>query len=104
MTPFTSFHFFSPKIMHEKRKIKKCWDRIILSSQVSSTTIILSGGLDTGTLVSELCNLSEEVTTRQLPKHIDGRYHHGCGWYMVGKSQVRPKLVGGAMMFFRCSL
>ena len=86
-----------------KEERKKLLDTIILSSQVSSTTIILSGGLDTGSSVSELFNLNAEMTTRQLPKHIDGRYHHGCGWYMVGKSQVRPKLVGDIMVLCCCS-
>jgi len=49
--------------------------------QPSPTTIILTGGMDTPTLVTEYSGPVEEVTTRELPSLQQGRWDHACGVY-----------------------
>ena len=76
----------------------RCYITNLSPSQVSPTTIILSGGsahqsggAEATAAVSELSNLSNEAYTRQLPNHLNSRYWHACSWYMQGQSQVRGK-------------
>jgi hypothetical protein len=60
------------------------------SIQLSADTIVLTGGRDTEALVTEYSGLGTggEVTTRELPALTTPRYHHACGVYTVGGTQV----------------
>ena len=60
------------------------------SIQVSDSTIILTGGQFTESLVTEHSGLQAkgEVITRELPSLTTGRSQHACGMYTVGGSQV----------------
>ena len=54
------------------------------SIQPSPTTIILTGGSETPSLVTEYSGVGgpvEEVTTRELPSLKQGRDLHACGVY-----------------------
>merc|ERR1712223_2313763 len=58
--------------------------RFHCSTQLTSDTIVLTGGLGTETIVSELSNLREpEPSLRDLPSLQEGRRAHGCGSYEV---------------------
>ena len=69
------------------------------SIQTSPDTVILTGGLllltggeyPFSSLVTEYSDLDilEEVTSRELPPLLHPRWHHACGCYTVGDSQVR---------------
>merc|ERR1711953_804024 len=66
--------------------------------QVSTSTILLTGGWKTETMVLELSSLDgdlEQVTTRRLPDLITGRDSHACGTYMLGDVQ-RLIVAGGS--------
>ena len=60
------------------------------SIQVSADTIVLTGGLYTESLVTELYGLGTggEVTSRELPSLLHPRYIHICGAYTVDKTKV----------------
>jgi hypothetical protein len=60
------------------------------SIQLSADTIVLTGGLDTESLVTEYSGLGTggEVTTRELPALLNPRYIHVCGVYTVDGTQV----------------
>ena len=57
---------------------------------VAETTVILTGGYSTLSLVTEMSGLGEEeeVVTRELPSLITGRYKHACGSYEEGGRKV----------------
>ena len=61
------------------------------SIHTSPTSLVLTGGEYTSSLATEYTGLGagEEVTSRELPPLLHPRYHHACGWYSVGDSQVR---------------
>ena len=60
------------------------------SIQLSADTIVLTGGQYTESLVTEHSGLGTggEVTTRELPALLTPRFHHACGVYTVGGTQV----------------
>jgi hypothetical protein len=60
------------------------------SIQLSADTIVLTGGLDTESLVTEHSGLGTggEVTSRELPALLTFRSNHACGVYTVGGTQV----------------
>ena len=60
------------------------------SIQVSADTIVLTGGLHTESLVTELSGLGTggEVTARELPTLLHPRYIHVCGVYTVDRTKV----------------
>jgi hypothetical protein len=60
------------------------------SIQLSADTIVLTGGWDTESLVTEHSGLGTggEVTTRELPALLTPRWDHACGVYTVGGTQV----------------
>ena len=52
-------------------------------------TIVLTGGLATPSLVTELTGLGgQEVTSRDLPSLPTGRWGHACGAYTVAGEKV----------------
>jgi hypothetical protein len=60
------------------------------SIQLSADTIVLTGGMNTESLVTEHSGLGTggEVTTRELPALLTPRDSHACGVYTVGGTQV----------------
>merc|ERR1711962_354143 len=66
--------------------------------EVSSSTILLTGGWETETMVLEISNLDgnlEQVRTRRLPDLLTGRDSHASGTYMLGGIQ-RLIVAGGS--------
>jgi len=65
--------------------------------QVSLSSVILTGGYTTPSLVTEYSGLDKEsigVVQRELPPLTSGRWHHACGSYFAQDSQVLI-VVGG---------
>ena len=61
--------------------------RFHCSTQLTSDTIVLTGGLGTETIVSEISNLREpEPSLKDLPSLQQGRHAHACGSYEVADS------------------
>ena len=61
--------------------------RFHCSTQLTADTIVLTGGLGTQTIVSEISNLREpEPSLRDLPSLQEGRRAHACGSYVVADS------------------
>jgi len=60
------------------------------SVQVSESTMILTGGQGTDSLVTEYSNLGsmEEVTVSPLPSLTNPRHHHACGLVATADSQM----------------
>ena len=57
------------------------------SIQLTSDTVVLTGGLSTETLVTEISNLGEaETLVKELPALQEGRRAHACGSYTVADS------------------
>ena len=55
--------------------------------QLTYDTIVLTGGLGTETIVSEISNLREpETSLKDLPSLQQGRHAHACGSYEVADS------------------
>ena len=75
------------------------------SIQTSPNTIILLGGANPGSLVTEYSGLAagEEVTSRDLPPLLQPRAGHGCGCYSLGDSQVRQGISSVTAKLFRWS-
>ena len=68
------------------------------SLKISDKTVVLIGGYDTqsnsGTRgteskVTEYSGIPVDVTSRELPDLLTGRFEHACGQYMAGETQVR---------------
>ena len=59
------------------------------SIQLSDSRMVLTGGSDALSLVTEYSDLDQqEVTSRELPSLRTGRSSHACGSYMVEDIQV----------------
>jgi len=57
------------------------------SVQLTSDTVVLTGGLGTETLVTEFSNLGQtEPSVKELPGLQDGRRAHACGSFTVADS------------------
>ena len=57
------------------------------SIQLTSDTVVLTGGLSTETLVTEISNLGEaETLVEELPALQEGRRAHACGSYTAADS------------------
>merc|ERR1719507_2994430 len=57
------------------------------SIQLTSDTVVLTGGLSTETLVTEISNLGEaETLVKELPALQEGRRAYACGSYTVADS------------------
>jgi len=67
------------------------------SIQVNFSSVVLTGGYTTPTMVTQYSDLdieSMDVATRELPPLTIGRWHHACGSYFIGHSQMLI-VVGG---------
>ena len=64
------------------------------SHQVDEDTVVLTGGKDVHSLVTEYSGISSgQVTSRTLPDLLTGRYYHACGSYTLeGEMVGRPLL------------
>ena len=59
------------------------------SIQLSDSVMVLTGGSYSLSLVTEYSGLDQqEVTTRELPSLLTGRWQHACGSYRVEDRQV----------------
>jgi len=59
------------------------------SIQVDEDTVVLTGGKDVHSLVTEYSGISSgQVTSRTLPDLLTGRYYHACGSYTLEGEMV----------------
>jgi hypothetical protein len=60
------------------------------SAQTGPTSIVLTGGDGTETLVNEYSGIDQgdRATSKDLPSLKQGRRYHACGMYTVGGSKV----------------
>jgi len=71
------------------------------SIQVNPSTIILTGGSQTTSTVTEISNLeNDEVLSRDLPSLVTGRRNHACGAYTIAPAQQVLLVTGGEDGFF----
>ena len=63
------------------------------SLKISDRSVVVIGGVGTESQVTEYMGLQEEVTSRELPDLLTGRWYHACGQYMDGETQVMEALV-----------
>jgi len=65
------------------------------SIQVSGSTIVMTGGLDTEDLVTEVSGIGGVVTFKNLSSLATGRWDHACGAYTVGETTMLIVAGGG---------
>jgi len=65
------------------------------SIQVSPSTIVLTGGLDTEALVTEVSGIGGAVSFKNLSSLITGRWDHTCGIYSVDDTTMLIVTGGG---------
>jgi len=65
------------------------------SIQVSGSTIVMTGGLDTEELVTEVSGIGGMVTFKNLSSLATGRWDHACGAYTVGETTMLIVAGGG---------
>ena len=63
------------------------------SVKISDSTVVLIGGEYTWARVTEYSGIGGQVTSRELPDLLTGRWHNACGHYMDGEIQVMPAMV-----------
>ena len=61
------------------------------SIQIDETSIVLTGGLGTESLVTEHTELGdlEDAVSREIANLTTGRYYHACGMYTVGEYEAK---------------
>jgi len=65
------------------------------SIQVSASTIVMTGGLDTEDLVTEVSGIGGAVSFKNLSSLTTGRWDHACGMYTVGEATMLIVTGGG---------
>jgi len=65
------------------------------SIQVSPSTIVMTGGLDTEDLVTEVSGVGGALAFRNLSSLSTGRWDHACGSYIVGEAMMLIVTGGG---------
>jgi len=67
------------------------------SIQIDETSIVLTGGLGTESLVTEHTELGdlEDAVSREIANLTTGRYYHACGMYTVGEYEAKMLIVTG---------
>jgi len=65
------------------------------SIKVSGSTIVMTGGLDTEALVTEVSGIGGALSFRNLSSLVTGRWDHACAAYTVGDTTMLIVAGGG---------
>merc|ERR1711971_1289235 len=65
------------------------------NAEVSASTIVMTGGLDTEDLVTEVSGIGGAVSFKNLSSLTTGRWDHACGMYTVGEATMLIVTGGG---------